>query len=114
MTDSRSHLPAVAARDFPLLHRSTAREIEAPPAPSEASSHRSPRVIADEMLRGVQSRLPGRIRDLKIRIDNDQFVLSGVASSYHVKQIAQHVAMNALDAAMLGRLINEIEVRSVR
>jgi hypothetical protein len=40
--------------------------------------------------------------------------MSGVSSSYYVKQVAQHVAMSTLDAQMLGRLVNEIEVRSVR
>jgi hypothetical protein len=72
------------------------------------------RRVAADIVRSVQSRLPGRIRDLKVRYENEQFVLSGVSTSYYVKQVAQHVAMNALDALMLGRLVNEIEVRSVR
>jgi hypothetical protein len=72
------------------------------------------RRLAADILRSVQRRLPGRVRDLKIRFEHDQFVLSGVSSSYYVKQVAQHVAMTTLEATMLGRLINEIEVRSVR
>lgn len=72
------------------------------------------RRAAAEIVRSVQARLPGRVRDLAVRIENDQFILSGVSSSYYVKQVAQHVAMNALDALMLGRLVNKIEVRSVR
>jgi hypothetical protein len=31
-----------------------------------------------------------------------------------VKQMAQHIAMTALDAVTLGQLINEIEVRAPR
>jgi hypothetical protein len=72
------------------------------------------RRIAAEISRSVQARLPGRVSNLAVRVENDQFVLSGVSSSYYVKQVAQHVAMTALDALMLGRLVNEIEVRSVR
>lgn len=66
------------------------------------------------MVLAVQARLPGRICDLEVRVESDQFVLTGVASSYYVKQVAQHVAMNALNELMLARLVNEIEVRSVR
>ncbi len=62
----------------------------------------------------VEGRLPGRIRDLDVRVESDHFVLTGVASSYYVKQVAQHVAMNALNEVMLARLVNEIVVRSVR
>jgi hypothetical protein len=72
------------------------------------------RRIATEILRTVNARLPGRVRDLRVRYIDDHFVMSGVSSSYYVKQVAQHVAMSALDAQMLGRLVNEIEVRSVR
>jgi hypothetical protein len=72
------------------------------------------RRVAADILKSVQTRLPGRVRDLKVRFEHEQFVLSGVSSSYYVKQVAQHVAMNALEATMLGRLVNEIEVRSVR
>ena len=62
----------------------------------------------------VETRLPGRIGGLEVRLEHDQFVLAGVASSYYVKQVAQHVAMNALNEFMLGRLVNEIVVRSIR
>jgi hypothetical protein len=80
------------------------------PARSEVRTRR----LATDIVAAVQSRLPGRIRDLKVRIDGDQFVLSGVSSSYYVKQMAQHIAMTALDAVTLGQLINEIEVRAPR
>lgn len=87
-----------------------ARQAEAALALAEARLRR----VAADIVRSVESRLPGRVRDLKVRVERDQFVLSGISSSYYVKQVAQHVAMNALDALMLGRLVNEIEVRSVR
>jgi len=70
--------------------------------------------VAAEIGDAVEARLPGRIRDLQVRVQEDQFVLSGVSSSYYVKQVAQHVAMNALNALMLGRLVNDIKVHSMR
>jgi hypothetical protein len=81
---------------------------------SSTGSDTASRRIATEILRSVNARLPGRVRDLRVRFVDDHFVMSGVSSSYYVKQVAQHVAMAALDAQMLGRLVNEIEVRSVR
>jgi hypothetical protein len=126
MIEARSNLAnGSAGREFPLLPRSSSRESE-PSMTSEEScvSSKAIRIplrndarvrrAAADILKNVQSRLPGRIRDLKVRIEDDQFVLSGVSTSYYVKQVAQHVAMNALDALMLGRLVNEIEVRTVR
>lgn len=89
--------------------RASGERTESSPAPSAES-----RRIATEILRSVSARLPGRVRDLRVRFVDDHFVLTGVSSSYYVKQIAQHVAMSALEAQMLGRLINEIEVRSIR
>jgi hypothetical protein len=72
------------------------------------------RRIADFIRRTVEGRLPGRIRDLDVRVEDGQFIVSGVSSSYYVKQMAQHLAMTALDKRMLGRLVNEIEVRTMR
>ena len=96
---SRRRAPRAAANGAARSRRGDADACGAWPPRSSAAS---------------QARLPGRVRDLKVRVEDDQFVLSGVSSSYYVKQVAQHVAMNALDALMLGRLVNEIEVRSVR
>jgi hypothetical protein len=72
------------------------------------------RRLATDVVAAVQSRLPGRIRDLKVRIEGEQVVLSGVSSSYYVKQVAQHIAMTALEAVTLCQLVNEIEVRAPR
>ena len=70
--------------------------------------------VVDEIVHAVEARLPGRIAGLKVEILEDQFVLHGVSSSYYVKQVAGHLAMTTMDACLLGRLVNEIEVRSVR
>ncbi len=56
----------------------------------------------------VQSRLAGRIRDLRVRIRADGIVLEGRAPTYHAKQLAQHAVM---ELAELPILANDIEVR---
>jgi hypothetical protein len=113
MIDGRGeYSAAIPAREFARSGRTLAPST--PPEPAPARTEAKLRRVAAEIVRSVQSRLPGRVRDLKVRIEDDQFVLSGVSSSYYVKQVAQHVAMSALDAVMLGRLVNEIEVRAVR
>ena len=67
--------------------------------------------VVDEIVHAVEARLPGRIAGLKVEVLEDQFVLHGVSSSYYVKQVAGHLAMMTMDACLLGRLVNEIEVR---
>jgi hypothetical protein len=70
--------------------------------------------VADEIFRSLETQLTGRIRDLAVTVEQGQFVLRGVSRSYHVKQIAQHLAMTAMDTRLLGRLVNEIEVHAIR
>ena len=70
--------------------------------------------VAAEIVRAIEGRLPARIRDLRVDIDGEQFILCGISGSYYVKQVAGHLAMTTMDAHLLGRLSNEIEVRSVR
>jgi hypothetical protein len=55
----------------------------------------------------VQSRLMGRIRDLRLEAGEQGIVLRGRALTYHVKQLAQHAVM---EASGLPILANEIEV----
>ena len=70
--------------------------------------------VAAEIAEVVETQLTGRIRELSVTVEEGQFVLRGVSRSYHVKHIAQPLAMTALDTLLLGRLVNEIEVHSVR
>jgi len=83
------------------------------PAPGETRDAKHRMVIA-EILREIESRLPGRVRNLAVAVEDDQFTLRGVSSSYYVKQVAGHLAMTTMDARLLGRLVNEIEVRGLR
>lgn len=55
----------------------------------------------------VQRRLGARVRNLRIIVRHDGVILQGLASTYYVKQLAQHAAM---DLAELPIVANEIEV----
>ena len=94
--------------------RDSALTITRPRAEVASQDEAAMRRVANEILQIVEARLPGRIRDLRVAVDDTQFVLSGTSSSYYVKQMAQHLAMTALDQRMFGRLTNDIEVRTVR
>jgi hypothetical protein len=55
----------------------------------------------------VQSRLSGRIRDIKLEVQEGGLVIRGHTSTYYVKQMAQHAVMEATDLPIVA---NEIEV----
>jgi hypothetical protein len=72
------------------------------------------RLTAADMVQAIEARLPSRIRQLAVDVQDGAFILRGVSNSYYAKQLAGHVAMRAMESRMLGRLVNEIEVRTVR
>jgi hypothetical protein len=55
----------------------------------------------------IQSRLTGRVLDLRLVIRDGGLVLQGHAHTYHAKQLAQHAVMNSTNLAIQA---NEIEV----
>lgn len=57
--------------------------------------------------RVVHSRTAGRIRELRVDVDDDSVVLSGVVPTYYTKQLATHAAMDELSH---HRLVNSIDV----
>jgi hypothetical protein len=59
------------------------------------------------ILHRIETRLPGRIRQLAVCSSKNAIVLSGRCSTYYTKQVAQHVAMGVLE---YERLINNIDV----
>lgn len=56
----------------------------------------------------LQLRLNGRVRDLRLSVRGRGLILQGWTSTYHVKQLAQHAAV---EISGLTILANEIEVR---
>ena len=64
--------------------------------------------LADTIQQRIESRLPGRIRNFQVLVSNDVVTLDGHCSTFHTKQMAQHIAMGVLD---YERLQNNLEVR---
>jgi hypothetical protein len=65
--------------------------------------------LVSRILRRIESRLPGRVRQLSVYAAENAIVLSGHCSTYYTKQVAQHTAMGVME---YERLINNIDVNS--
>jgi hypothetical protein len=63
--------------------------------------------LIQRILQRIETRLPGRIRQLAVYGAENAIVLSGRCSTYYTKQVAQHTAMGVLE---YDRLINNIDV----
>jgi hypothetical protein len=79
---------------------------EAAPIPANDRSERN-RQLAIAIRQRIESRLPGRIRELSVRILERTVVLEGQCATYYTKQLAQHAALGILDDEQLE---NAIEV----
>lgn len=75
---------------------------------SAAGDNREPGSGLTEIVYALLGR---RVRDLHVELDDRRLVLRGRADSYHVKQIAQHLAMAALGLPLSA---NEIVVSDFR
>ena len=56
----------------------------------------------------IAARTGGRIRDLRVDVEERGVVLSGRTSTYYNKQLATHAVLDQLEGVSLS---NEIEVR---
>ena len=65
--------------------------------------------LIHRILQRIESRLPGRIRQLSVYSADNAIVLSGRCNTYYTKQVAQHTAMGVLE---YERLINNIDVNA--
>jgi hypothetical protein len=115
--DDETHLAATlrttnGGADAKVRSRSSTSVVARPAARVGADAEA--RSAVAEMIRAIERRLPGRIRRLRVDLEDDQFILRGISSSYYVKQVAGHLAMTAMDAHLLGRMVNEIEVNAAR
>lgn len=60
----------------------------------------------DQILEQRVLRLTGRrVRDLSVEVDGEEVVIRGRASSFHVKQLAQHAVREILEFAPLRNAI---------
>jgi len=67
--------------------------------------------LATHIVSRIESRLPGRIRQLAVDTTENAVILTGECSTFYTKQVAQHAAMGVLE---YEQLINNIEVRTVK
>jgi hypothetical protein len=64
------------------------------------------RKLGELILQRIQTRIPGRVRSLTVRITDDSVELTGTCRTYYTKQMAQHAAMGVLDYQQLVNNIN--------
>lgn len=64
--------------------------------------------LAELVEQTVHSRTNGRIRGLRVHVQDGRVVLTGRTSTYYNKQLATHAALDAADAAFAVQ--NEVEV----
>jgi hypothetical protein len=82
--------PLIAERRQTVPERTNRHQTE-----SSASTDRS-RQLEIIIRQRIESRLPGRVRNLAIHAAGDRVLLEGQCSTYYTKQIAQHAAMGVL------------------
>ncbi len=108
-TDS-SIMPEYPAENSYAVAKLTSQRlpvIEASPLSPETQAEQ----LAMRILQRIESRLPCRIRKLKVSVAENAVILEGQCSTYYTKQIAQHMAMGVLE---YERLTNHIEVCSAK
>lgn len=73
-------------------------------ARTDAGVERS-RDLAVAIMQRIESRLPGRVRNLAVRIRPGSVVLEGQCATYYTKQLAQHAALGILEDEHLENAI---------
>ena len=69
--------------------------------------------LQDELENHVHSRTGRRVRDLAIELRPERVVLRGLASSYHVKQLAQQGVRDILPHVSLENAITVVQEASL-
>ena len=61
--------------------------------------------LAAAIAQRIESRLPGRVRNLQVRITSEGVVIEGFCATYYTKQLAQHAALGVLEDEHLENAI---------
>jgi hypothetical protein len=61
--------------------------------------------LAQTICHRIETRLPGRVRNLAVRAGVDVVVLEGECATYYTKQLAQHAALGVLEDEHLENAI---------
>ncbi len=118
------HKRPLSARATPAVRdesrRSTVAVADSPigdnPRPESKSRSRIAAKESDEqtanhlaleiaIVQRIESRLPGRVRNLQVRVLNSEVILEGECATYYTKQLAQHAAMGIIDDEHLENAI---------
>ncbi len=95
------------------VNRKSRSQLDSPELPIEVAEFPLGEVEAQRerlilrILQRIESRLPGRVRQLSVYAAENAIVLSGQCNTYYTKQVAQHTAMGVLE---YERLVNNIDV----
>jgi hypothetical protein len=65
----------------------------------------TPPGLAEILLQRISSRTGRRVRNLAVEVAPERVVLRGLANSYHIKQLAQTGAQEALPGLVLENAI---------
>ncbi len=96
---------AVAVRllDEPVLSGATEVDMVCNDDPSHRGAQQQALEIAIQQR--IESRLQGRVRNLRVRAYGDLVILDGQCATYYTKQLAQHAAMGVLEDEQLENAI---------
>jgi BON domain len=61
--------------------------------------------LAEAIAHRVAAQTGRRVQNLKVELSDGRIILRGRASTYHVKQLAQHAAQDTLSAVLVVNAI---------
>jgi hypothetical protein len=100
----RSTTAAVVPGPVEVLLSTAAAFAKGGDVQSDVAADRN-RQLAVAIRQRIETRLPGRVRNLVIRILADTVVLEGQCATYYTKQLAQHAALGILEDEHLENAI---------
>jgi hypothetical protein len=97
-----TELSGAAETEVILAPTAFAEAHAAAAALERAERHRR---LANDIRQRITKRLPGRVHDLRVRLDGNTIVLEGRCATYYTKQLAQTAALGTLEDELLENLI---------
>lgn len=91
-----SHHGIVADAKVEVLVSSTGPITQKRVAPLADDTERNEQLAAAIKQR-IESRLPGRVRKLSVRAEENRIIIEGQCATYYTKQLAQHAAIGVLE-----------------
>lgn len=83
---------------------STRRRLAEAPTRSETDESRETK-LAHRIRERIQSRLGGRVHELRVHVGDKHVILNGRCATYYSKQLAQHAALGVLEDEHLENAI---------